>query len=69
MQAGGLDNLLVVVTADHGVAPVPEVNIARKMPGGRIDKNEYLGKIQDALTKKFGEGKWLLSTQESGFYF
>lgn len=67
-QAGGLDNLLVVVTADHGVAPVPEVNTARKMPGGRIDKKEYLGAIQNALVKKFGEGKWLLGTQESGFY-
>lgn len=67
-QAGGLDNLLVVVTADHGVAPVPEINIARKMPGGRIDKKEYLGSIQDALSKRFGEGKWLLGTQESGFY-
>jgi hypothetical protein len=68
-QAGGLDNLLVVVTADHGVAPVPEVNTGRKMPGGRIDKEEYLGRIQSALTKRFGEGKWLLGTQESGFYF
>jgi predicted AlkP superfamily pyrophosphatase or phosphodiesterase len=47
-QAGGLDNLLVVVTADHGVAPVPEVNTARKMPGGRIDKKEYLG-LMEAL--------------------
>lgn len=68
-QAGGLDNLLVVLTADHGVAPVPEVNTGRKMPGGRIDKKEYLGSIQEALVKKFGEGKWLLGTQESGFYF
>jgi predicted AlkP superfamily pyrophosphatase or phosphodiesterase len=68
-EAGGIDNLLVVVTADHGVSPVPEVNMARKMPGGRIDKKEYLGIIQDALAKKFGEGKWLLGTQESGFYF
>jgi predicted AlkP superfamily pyrophosphatase or phosphodiesterase len=68
-QAGGIDNLLVVVTADHGVSPVPEVNIARKMPGGRIDKKEYLGVIQEALVKRFGEGKWLLGTQESGFYF
>jgi predicted AlkP superfamily pyrophosphatase or phosphodiesterase len=68
-QVGGLDNLLVVVTADHGVAPVPEINIARKMPGGRIDKKAYLAAIQDALTKKFGEGKWLLGVQESGFYF
>jgi predicted AlkP superfamily pyrophosphatase or phosphodiesterase len=68
-QAGGLDNLLVVLTADHGVAPVPEVNVERKMPGGRYDKNEYLGTIQAALVKKFGDGKWLMGTQESGFYF
>jgi predicted AlkP superfamily pyrophosphatase or phosphodiesterase len=68
-QVGGLDNLLVVVTADHGVAPVPEVNIGRKMPGGRIDKKAYLSAIQEALVKKFGEGRWLLGTQESGFYF
>jgi arylsulfatase A-like enzyme len=68
-QAGGLENLLVVVTADHGVSPVPEVNAERKMPGGRIDKKEYLGTIQAALAKKFGEGKWLVGTQESGFYF
>ena len=68
-EAGGIENLLVVVTADHGVSPVPEVNMARKMPGGRIDKKQYLGVIQDALAKKFGEGKWLLGTQEFGFYF
>jgi hypothetical protein len=39
------------------------------MPGGRIDKKEYLSTIQDALTNKIGEGKWLLSSQDSGFYF
>ena len=32
--AVGAGNVLVVFTADHGVAPVPEVNAARKMPGG-----------------------------------
>jgi predicted AlkP superfamily pyrophosphatase or phosphodiesterase len=68
-QVGGARNLLVVLTADHGVAPVPEVNLARKMPGGRFDKKAYLDSIQSALVKKFGEGKWILGTQESGFYF
>ena len=68
-QVGGKSNLLVVFTADHGVSPVPELNLARKLPGGRFDKHEYLDAIQTALVKKFGEGQWLLGGQESGFYF
>ena len=32
----GLGNVLVVLAADHGVAPLPEVNAARHMPGGRV---------------------------------
>jgi predicted AlkP superfamily pyrophosphatase or phosphodiesterase len=67
-QAGGRENLLVVLTADHGVAPVPEVNEQRKMPGGRMDKTDYLVEVEAALESKFGEGKWMVGTQESGFY-
>ncbi|ADV83032.1 alkaline phosphatase family protein [Terriglobus saanensis] len=67
-QAGGRENLLVVLTADHGVAPVPEVNQQRKMPGGRLDKADYLAKVEAALEEKFGVGKWMIGTQESGFY-
>src|SRR5258708_30702459 len=32
----GAGNALVVLTADHGVAPVPEVNAKRNMPGRPI---------------------------------
>jgi len=67
-QVGGRANLLVVLTADHGVAPLVEVNQKRKMPGGRIDKAEYLAKVESALVKKFGEGKWIIAQWESGFY-
>lgn len=56
----GLANTLVVLTADHGVAPVPEVNQARKMPGGRLSDVHLNQKMTDALTKRFGPGKWLL---------
>src|SRR5579863_8047618 len=35
VQAGA-GNVLVVFSADHGVAPVPELSQQRKMPGGRI---------------------------------
>lgn len=33
--SGGLNSVLFVLTADHGVVPVPEDLIARKIPGGR----------------------------------
>jgi predicted AlkP superfamily pyrophosphatase or phosphodiesterase len=56
----GKGNTLVVLTADHGVAPVPEVNQARNMPGGRLSADHLAQKITDALTKRFGPGKWLL---------
>lgn len=59
-QRVGLGNTLVVLTADHGVAPVPEVNQARKMPGGRLSGSRLAKKITDALTRRFGPGKWLL---------
>src|SRR5438045_3442598 len=49
-----------VLTADHCVAPVPEVNEARKMPGGRLSGPKLRQKMLDALTKRFGPGEWIL---------
>ena len=54
----GKGNTLVVLTADHGVAPVPEVNNQRKMPGGRLDAAECSRVISAALTAKFGKSDW-----------
>jgi len=56
----GAGNTLVVLTADHGVAPVPEVNQARNMPGGRLTEARVTKSITDALTQRFGTGAWLL---------
>jgi predicted AlkP superfamily pyrophosphatase or phosphodiesterase len=56
----GAGNTLVVLTADHGVAPVPEVNEARKMPGGRLSEPHLTQTIINALNKRFGAGKWLM---------
>jgi predicted AlkP superfamily pyrophosphatase or phosphodiesterase len=56
----GAGNTLVVLTADHGVAPVPEVNAARKMPGGRLIDTVIAKAITDALVKRFGPGNWLM---------
>jgi hypothetical protein len=64
----GLDHVLVAFTADHGVAPVPEVQQQRKLPGGRMKSEELFGPITAALTAKYGEGKWILATAGTSPY-
>jgi predicted AlkP superfamily pyrophosphatase or phosphodiesterase len=64
----GLKNVLVVFTGDHGVAPVPEVNAARMMPGGRIQLDAIQQTIQAALGAKYGEGKWIVGRTEGSLY-
>ena len=64
----GLDHVLVAFTADHGVAPVPEVQQQRKLPGGRMKSEELFGPIAAALTAKYGEGKWILATAGTSPY-
>ncbi len=64
----GLDNVLVVLTSDHGVAPLPEKLRERKMPGGRMEGAELFNAIQTALEGRFGEGKWMLSTAGTSPY-
>lgn len=67
-EVGGLQNLLVVFTADHGVAPLPEVNAGRKLPGERSDFDRLLGEVGEKLSGKFGQGNWILSDQGSMVY-
>ena len=64
----GLDHTVVAFTTDHGVAPVPEVQQERKLPGGRMKSDELFGPITAALTGKFGEGKWILATAGTSPY-
>jgi hypothetical protein len=67
-QHVGAGNTLVVLTADHGVAPVPEVNQARKMPGGRMSEELMLRGVNSALMAKYGEGRWIVGGSEGGLY-
>jgi Uncharacterized proteins of the AP superfamily len=52
----GADNYVVVLTGDHGVAPLPEIMQQRKMPGGRMTEESVLSAIQGALVKAMGRG-------------
>lgn len=67
LQAGA-GNVLVVLTADHGVAPLPELNQKRKMPGGRVDGSQQRATLEKALTARFGEGKWVAAITDAGIF-
>jgi len=67
-RAVGLDNVLFVLTADHGVAPLPEVNEARHMPGGRLSGTVLLQAVDNALSSKYGAGNWIVSSVYSMIY-
>jgi hypothetical protein len=64
----GLENVLVVFAADHGVASVPEVLEREKMPGGRLSAKVAGNAIQAALAAEFGEGQWIASQSDSSLY-
>ncbi len=55
----GKNNYLVVLTADHGFMPAPEYSAAQGQDSGRIGLGAALGRMNEAMEKQFGEGKWL----------
>ncbi|MEI9972674.1 MAG: alkaline phosphatase family protein [Ignavibacteriota bacterium] len=64
----GPDGYLLVISADHGVAPTPEANAAIKMPGGRLTGNPVAKAVDAALAKRYGEAKWVTNNGETGLY-
>jgi arylsulfatase A-like enzyme len=56
----GLGKTIIVFTADHGVAPMPEVMQKRKMPGGRMPEGVVHNAVQTRLTQKYGAGNWVI---------
>jgi predicted AlkP superfamily pyrophosphatase or phosphodiesterase len=66
----GVGRFVVVLTADHGVSPVPEVNQKRKMPGGRFDEKNETDAVEKALTARFGTArdKWITYSGEGALF-
>jgi predicted AlkP superfamily pyrophosphatase or phosphodiesterase len=58
---GGIDNVAIVVTADHGIAPIPgeEADVyhvdSHRLGGGDVTKA-----VEAALDAKYGDAKWVL---------
>ncbi len=64
----GLANTIVVVTGDHGVAPIPEYMQSKGFDAGRIPEREVSDAVNKALGARFGEGKWVLSLVNDQLY-
>ena len=69
----GPGNMLAILTADHGVGTVPEVSQSRNLPGGRFnqapnDVKSILKSVEDALTARYGAGKWIASGTPVNLY-
>jgi hypothetical protein len=64
---GGLPNMYIALSADHGVAPVPAQALALGMPAATIDMGKFTANVNDAMNAKFSPGEkleYLLPEQE-----
>jgi len=64
----GLKHVVFALTADHGVAPVPE-QVKALGYGGRVSATAVSGAIEKALDGAYGDEKWILSTGNGNVYF
>lgn len=68
---GGLSEVLVVLTSDHGVAPDTEFLKDKNLPSGLLDQKKLVESLNQGLDKKFGKGAagpWVQSAKSLNFY-
>ena len=58
----GRDRILVALSSDHGMAPLPEVRARRGLAGRRADSRDVLclQAVGRGLAERFGDDRWLL---------
>lgn len=66
--AGGKQNLVVVVTADHGGANIPEEWIALGLDGARVHPAGIQKGLNEELEKRFGTPGLVLAIEEVDVY-
>lgn len=65
----GLKNVLVVLSADHGVASAPDRTKTDKLPGGYVSMEAMGRQVDAALTARFGAADWLIPGGGENLYF
>lgn len=66
---GGIDKVAIVVSADHGVSAIPgEMAGVYKIQAGRVSGSAIRKAVNDSLTAKYGEAKWVLDYNGCDIY-
>ncbi len=69
---GGMKNVVVVLTSDHGIPPKPDVLKNKRSPSGYVNEEKIAQRLNDVLVEKWGkpaDGKWIAYAEEFNFYF
>ena len=64
----GLDNVLITLSADHGFMNVPEYSASKFLDSGRIDPEKMIEATNASLSKKFGDGKYVIAWWNPALY-
>ncbi len=64
----GKANVLVFLSADHGVAPVADYMQRLHVPSGIFDGRKIIGDLKKKLAADLGEGDWIRSYQNQQLY-
>jgi predicted AlkP superfamily pyrophosphatase or phosphodiesterase len=65
----GKENYTVFLSADHGAMDVPAFWKQHQLPAGLIDVKMLFTTIQQSLTSAFGEGKYVVGSENYQLYF
>jgi predicted AlkP superfamily pyrophosphatase or phosphodiesterase len=55
----GADQVLFVISSDHGVQSLPEVRLSQGASSGRMIVKELQSSLEKALAQAWGEGPWI----------
>jgi predicted AlkP superfamily pyrophosphatase or phosphodiesterase len=65
----GAGQYVVALTADHGVAPIPEQAKLQGRDAGRVDPRDIVDRIEKAMAGKLGQGRYVAQFVPPDVYF
>jgi len=64
----GKENILVFLSADHGVSPVADQMVQDKVPAGIFDNRKAMADLKKKLNADLGEGDWIRGYENQQLY-